>query len=491
MTTITLGNTLTLEEIAALAGGEVQIQLSPEARKRIQKSHQFLHQFLSKSKKPVYGINTGFGSLYSKEIDENQLHTLQNNLLVSHACGSGELATDEVVRLMLAFKIQSFSYGHSGVSEQLVDKLIELYNHNLLPQVFCQGSLGASGDLAPLAHMSLPLIGMGQIKVNGQFTAVVPEICKPVGLGPKEGLALINGTQFMSATLAVCVLKAKKIADWADTIGALSVDAFDGRTEPFYEGLHAIRPHKGQAKTAANIRYLLKGSEIAAQSKQHVQDPYSFRCIPQVHGAGKDVIETVTQVLLTEVNAVTDNPTIFPQEELIISGGNFHGQTLALHADFLCIAISEFGNISERRTYQLISGSRGLPAFLVKNPGLNSGLMIPQYTAASIVNRNKILCMPASADSITSSNGQEDHVSMGANSVVKCLEVCDNTFQILGIEAINASQALAFRNASTSPVLNKVLADFRKAVPVIENDCLMQPLILNSRLFLENKETPL
>jgi histidine ammonia-lyase len=357
------------------------------------------------------------------------------------------------------------------------------------------GSLGASGDLAPLAHLSLPLINEGEVyhdralhaasAINKKFS------WSPIHLGAKEGLALLNGTQFMSGYGTWCVLHAHRLLQLSNLIGALSLDVFDGRIEPFSPSVHRIRPHSGQASTAEKIRALLNGSELIVQSKKHVQDPYSFRCIPQVHGASADAIDYVTRVILTEVNSVTDNPNVFPEEDSIISAGNFHGQPLALALDFLAIALAELGNISERRTYQLISGARELPNYLVANPGINSGLMIPQYTAASLVSQNKQLCTPASVDSIVSSNGQEDHVSMGANAATKAYRIVHNLYSILAIEWITAVQALTFRRPlKTSPPLEKLVHTFREIVPFIEDDRILHRDIIDTEKFLKALDLP-
>jgi histidine ammonia-lyase len=309
---------------------------------------------------------------------------------------------------------------------------------------------------------------------------------EPIRLKSKEGLALLNGTQFMSAYGCWCLLKASKLSHSADVIGALSLEAFDGRKEPFNANIHAIRPHAGQVQTAENIRRILEGSELISREKQHVQDPYSFRCMPQVHGASKDAIAYAVSVFTTEINSVTDNPTIFPEEDEIISGGNFHGQPLALALDFLCIALAELASISERRMYQLIAGLRGLPPFLVAKPGLHSGFMIPQYTAASIVSQNKQLCTPASIDSIVSSNGQEDHVSMGANAATKCFKVVENTERVLAIELLNSAQALEFRRpAKSSPFLEKLVASYRQEIIFVKEDLIMQVLLAKSLSFLQ------
>jgi histidine ammonia-lyase len=408
---------------------------------------------------------------------------------MSHACGTGEEVPAEIVKLMLFLKIQGMAYGNSGVQVATVQLMIDFFNNNILPVVYDQGSLGASGDLAPLAHLSLALIGMGEVRVDGQKMETSNALKKfnlsAVQLQSKEGLALLNGTQFMSAYGCWSVLHALRLERIADIVGAISLDAYDGRIEPFHHLIHEIRPHTGQISTASRYRELLKGSEIISRTKQHVQDPYSFRCIPQVHGASKDAISFVMNVFLTEINSVTDNPTVFPDEDLIISAGNFHGQPLALPLDYLAIALSELGNISERRTYQLISGLRGLPAFLVTDPGLNSGFMIPQYTAASIVSQNKQLCSPASVDSIVSSNGQEDHVSMGANAATKLHRVVNNLEKILAIELMNASQAIEFRRPlKASVAIENVITSFRSEVPFVEKDRVLFTDIANSIQFL-------
>jgi histidine ammonia-lyase len=468
-----------------------KIELSEEAKQNIVRCREYLDKKMASQKEPIYGINTGFGSLCNVTIPNNDLEQLQKNLVMSHACGTGDEAPQEIVKLMLLLKVQALSYGKSAVQLQTVERLVDFFNHNILPVVYQQGSLGASGDLAPLAHLCLPLLGLGEVYYNGkkQSSASVLEQLnlKPIQLKSKEGLALLNGTQFMIAYGVWCLLQTKKISYAADFIGTISLEAFDGRMDPFKPHIHTIRPHKGQMKTAENIRELLAGSELIQRKKEHVQDPYSFRCMPQVHGASKDTFDYVESIFLTEINSVTDNPTVFPDEDEIISGGNFHGQPLALALDFLTIALAELGNISERRTYQLISGTRGLPAFLVATPGLNSGFMIPQYTAASIVSQNKQYCTPASADSIVSSNGQEDHVSMGANAATKCFKVVENVQRILAIELFNASQAIEFRRPAKSSVkIEKVVSDFRTKVPFIEVDKVMYTEIENSVQFIKH-----
>ena len=468
----------------------MKIELLEDAKKKIVRCREYLDQKLDKSSAPVYGINTGFGSLYATNIPKDQLEKLQENLVMSHACGTGAEVPREIVRLMLFLKIQSLAYGYSGVQLETAERLVAMFNQGVLPKIYEMGSLGASGDLAPLAHLSLPLIGEGEVNYLGK-TYSSKEVLKLLGWNrihfkAKEGLALLNGTQFMSAYGTWCLLHGHRILKLANIISSLSLDAFDGRIEPFDELVHKIRPHAGQVKVARAVRELLKGSSILAQPKKHVQDPYSFRCIPQVHGASDDAVNYATTIFLTEVNSVTDNPNVFPEEDQIISAGNFHGQPLALALDFLAIALAELGNISERRTYQLISGSRELPNYLVANPGINSGLMIPQYTAASLVSQNKQLCTPASVDSIVSSNGQEDHVSMGANAATKLYRVVNNVYSILAIELITASQALHFREPlKTSPALEKWMNTFRQVVPFIETDRLLHNDIKQAEKFLK------
>ncbi|OUN76103.1 histidine ammonia-lyase [Alistipes sp. An54] len=483
---------LTLARVREIMERHLKIDLSEDARRRIVRCREYLDRKMENPDQPIYGITTGFGSLCDISIGGDDLAQLQRNLVMSHACGTGERVPSEIVRLILLFKIQSLAYGYSGVQLATVERLVEFFNRDILPVVYQQGSLGASGDLAPLAHMSLPLLGLGEVECEGRVRPageVLEELgWKPVELQSKEGLALLNGTQFMSAYGVWSVIAAQRLSEWADRIGALSLDAFDGRIEPFCDEVHKIRAHKGQLTTARAIRHWLEGSELIARPKKHVQDPYSFRCMPQVHGASKDTIDYVAGVLETEINSPTDNPTVFPEEDMVVSAGNFHGQPIALAMDFLAIALAELGNISERRTYQLISGARELPKFLVANPGLNSGFMIPQYTAASIVSQTKGLCMPASVDSIPSSQGQEDHVSMGSNAATKLWRVVGNTERVLAIELFNAAQAIEFRRpARTSPALEQMLADYRQRVPFIDNDQVMYRHIAASVEFLREE----
>lgn len=486
-------NHLNLSSLNEIISTDKKIALSEHATDRINKCRVFLDNKLSESKDSIYGINTGFGALHNVIISPKNLTILQENLVMSHACGIGEKVPNDIVKMMLFLKIQSLSYGHSGIQLSTINRLIDLYNHNILPSVYTQGSLGASGDLAPLAHLALPLIGQGEVEYEGkQYSG--QEILdkfkwKKIKLQSKEGLALLNGTQFMSAYGVWVLLKSFKLSYLADVFGALSLEAFDGRIEPFNDLIHLVRPHKGQIQTAKRIKEFLSDSEIIKQHKKHVQDPYSFRCIPQVHGASKDTLNFVKNTVETEINSVTDNPNIFVNADEIISGGNFHGQPLALGLDYVAIALAELGNISERRTFQLVSGSRGLPAFLISNPGLDSGFMIPQYTAASIVSQNKQLATPASVDSIVSSNGQEDHVSMGANSATKVKRIVDNVETILAIELLNAAQALAFRKPlKTSPFLESLVEMYRTEVSFIEEDKVLHEDIIKTISFIQNLE---
>lgn len=481
---------LSIEQIETIIDSNIHVELSESAKEKITKCRQYLDDKIAGGEDVFYGINTGFGSLCDTVIPKSDLSQLQKNLVISHACGIGDEVPVEIVKLMLLLKVQGLSYGHSGVQLETVQRLLDFYNNNICPVIYQQGSLGASGDLAPLAHMALALFGEGMVYDNGVLISAKEMLEKynwePLVLRSKEGLALLNGTQFMSAYGVWSIIRAKRMAYQADLVGAISVDAFDGRINPFFDNVNQIRNQQGQIETAGAMRRLLAGSEIAAQTKKHVQDPYSFRCIPQVHGASKDAIRYANEVIEREINAVTDNPTIFPETDEIISAGNFHGQPLAITLDLLGIALAELGNISERRTYQLIGGHRGLPAFLVANPGLNSGFMIPQYAAASVVSQNKQLATPASVDSIESSNGQEDHVSMGANAATKCFRIVENLEKILGIELFNAAQALTFRRPlKSSPIIEEIITSYRKIVPFVEDDKFMQPEIHKSIQFLK------
>ena len=484
---------LTLEKLSDWLQHRHPVAFSRASVRRMQACRDYLDEKIAGSDRPVYGVNTGFGYLQSVSISGNDLRELQVNLIQSHACGTGAEVPLDIVRLMLILKAQSLSFGHSGVDPRTAERLLDFLRHDLLPVIYTHGSLGASGDLAPLSHLSLPLIGMGEVRLQGKKMPAAQALrklnLKPLELQPKEGIALINGTQFMGAYGIYNLIKIKHLLEWADCIAALSSDAFDCDTQPYQALLHQIRPHAGQIQVAHRLRDLLHNSPLAAQPKKQVQDPYSFRCVPQVHGAGWDVAAHVEQVFATEINSVTDNPNIFPAEDLILSGGNFHGQPLAMALDYLAIAAAETGSISERRTFQLISGQRGLPAFLSPQPGLHSGLMMPQYTAAGLVSANKQWCTPASVDSIVSSNGQEDHVSMGANAAVKCAMVLDNVERILAIELLTAAQALDFRRpAQTSPILEKLHAAFREIVTFNDADRILERDLSSAAAFIQQHQ---
>lgn len=480
---------LSIERIGEIVYGGYKIELSDDAHKRIVDCREYLDRKIAESTTPIYGVTTGFGSLCNVSIGSDYLAQLQINLMMSHACGTGDHVPNDIVKIMLLLKIQSLSYGFSGCQLVTVNRLIDFFNNEIYPVVYMQGSLGASGDLVPLAHLSLPLVGLGEVEHEGMVMSGAEVLQKfdwqPIKLASKEGLALLNGTQNMGAFAVWALLQSIRLSDWADKIAAMSLDAYYGLTAPFTDAVHQVRPHKGQIVTAARMRELLEGSQIIEKPKTYVQDPYSFRCIPQVHGTVKDTIEYVRSVVDVEVNSATDNPTVCPDEDIIISAGNFHGEPIAMPMDFLAIAMCELANISERRIYKLVSGTRGLPSFLVANPGVNSGFMIPQYTAASIVSLNKSLATPSSVDSIPSSQGQEDHVSMGANAAIKLYKVVLNTERVLAIELFNAAQALDFRRPlRSSEIIETIHNNYRKVVPFIVDDEVMYPHIAHSIDFL-------
>ncbi len=481
---------ITCKDIERICGSGLDIKLSEDALAAVIKNREYLNSKLADSTNKIYGINTGYGALHNIEIPKDKQAELQEKLVISHACGVGEQIPVEIAKMLLLLKIQNLSYGYSGIREETINTLLEFYNRNVIPIIYEQGSLGASGDLAPLAHLSLPLIGEGEVNFKGakhESYKVLDQLgLSPLKLQAKEGLALLNGTQFMSAYGVWGVNKLRHLLKLADFISAISLEAFDGRQGPFDPALHEVRKHQGQRESAQNIRYLVDGSEIAKAPKKHTQDPYSFRCIPQVHGASRDALRYIENTIENEINSVTDNPIVFEEKDVILSGGNFHGQPLALSLDHMCIAAAELGSISERRMYKLLSGQRDLPSFLVSNPGLNSGFMIVQYTAASIVSQNKHLCMPASVDTIDSSQGQEDHVSMGANAATKMYRVLNNVEKVLAYEFFAASQAIQFRRPKrTSGIIEAVLAMFAQEVPFIEEDDLMYPFMNKSLEFIQ------
>ncbi len=466
---------ITLDDLRHFLVTGSKIELSDESKNKVAANRKYLEKKIAEPGARYYGINTGFGALCDVEIAADQLEQLQENLVMSHACGMGDEVKHEVVKLMMLLKLKGLAQGHSGVTVEVLEKLAAFFNAGIYPVIWEVGSLGASGDLAPLAHLTLPLIGKGTVRYNGEKRSTADVLSQldinPIQLKAKEGLALLNGTQFMSAWGCYSLMEAERVALLADFTAAIAVDAFDAQTNPFHPAIQRVRNHQGQIESAENVLKFLSGSEIAKQQKENVQDPYSFRCVPQVHGAVKYAIAQVRDVFEKEINAVTDNPLIFEEEDLILSGGNFHGEPLAIALDYLGIAMSELASISERRTFQLISGKRGLPKFLVEDSGLNSGLMIPQYTAAAIVSMNKQLATPASVDTITSSDGQEDHVSMGANAAVKTYKIVYNIEKVLAIEFMTAMQALDFRKPlKSSPLIEKIRADYRKIVPYYDKD---------------------
>ena len=492
MTEYAIGSSLlTYDLIERILKDGAKLTLSEEAIEKIQHCRDFLDTKTDENTVPIYGVTTGFGSLCNRHIAPSDLVTLQENLIKSHSCSVGTPVDKTVVKLMLLLKAHALSMGFSGVQVETVQRILDFYNNDVLPVVYDRGSLGASGDLAPLANLFLPLIGEGYVMVDGKKTKGRDALdrfgWKPIKLKSKEGLALLNGTQFMSANGIKALIDGWHLVNCFDMFGAMSLEAFDGRIEPFWECIQRVRPHQGQIETGEVFRKILAGSEIIAKEKEHVQDPYSFRCIPQVHGAVKDAMRHVTEVLHVEINSVTDNPTVFPDEDLVVSGGNFHGEPLALVFDYMGVALHELGNISERRVAQLILGVRGLPEFLVAKPGLNSGFMIPQYAAASMVSQNKMYAWPASCDSIVSSNGQEDLVSMGANAATKLHKIVSNLQYIAGIELMNAAQGIDFRRPlKSSPIIEKLMHDYREAVPFVEEDIVMEDYIARTMEFLEN-----
>ena len=492
MKTFEIGKeTLTFDHLDALVNERHQLILSDKARDRVISCRKYLEEKLKLEPEPIYGVNTGFGSLHHVKIEGEKMEALQHNLVVSHASGTGDRVPIDITRLMLFLKIQSLAYGHSAIRLETMERMIEFYNLEITPVTYQQGSLGASGDLAPLAHMALPLLGLGEVYIAGEKKQA-QEVLEmqgwdPLVLSAKEGLAILNGTQFMSAYGCRAIIQAERLARIADISGALSLDGFNCRIEPFDALIQEVRPHKGQIDVAKNIRGLINGSEINHQHKSQVQDPYSFRCIPQVHGASRQTTDFVKEVFQTEINAVSDNPNVYPKQDKILSGGNFHGEILAMALDFLCIALSELGSISERRTYQLLTGKRDLPAYLTPDPGLSSGLMTPHYTAAALVSENKHLSTPASVDSIVSSDGQEDHVSMGAYAATKAFRIIKNLERILSIELQASTQAIEMRKPlKTSPRLQAIIKDYRNVVPTLTVDRPTQPDIEAGVLFIRS-----
>lgn len=448
-----------------IAHGEIQGIISEASRTKVKKNRKVVENIVDKGK-AVYGINTGFGPLCTTKISKEETKILQTNILQSHSVGVGEPIAEEIAKLMLILKLQSLCKGYSGIAENTLDRILWHIDNNVIPLVPCQGSVGASGDLAPLSHLFLPLIGLGKVVYQGAVISTETLFKKkelhPIALGPKEGLALINGTQFIAAHAVQVIAKLHNCLSQADIIGAMMIEGLQGSLKPFYKELHKLRPFKGNIHVASRIKAFLNGSEINEGhiNCDRIQDPYSLRCIPQVHGASRNAWLHLKELLEIELNSVTDNPIII-DEELTISGGNFHGQPLAIALDYACIAASELGNISDRRIYLSLEGNTGVPKFLMKHTGINSGYMILQYTTAALASENKGLCFPSSADSIPTALGQEDHVSMGAIGGRKALTVIENVEKILAIELLTAAQALEFRKPMKS---SKILEEIHKAV---------------------------
>lgn len=474
------GRTLTYEDVVAVARGYKSVDIASEVRDQVERTRRVLEDILAQDR-VIYGVNTGFGHLASVRISDEELCKLQENLIISHAAGTGDPFPDEVVRAMILLRANSLARGLSGVRYELIEALVSLVNHDICPIIPEQGSLGASGDLAPLAHLALALLGKGKVRMGGMLMDAALALeragISPLTLMPKEGIGLINGTQAMTAVGAIALYDAVVLAITADAAASMSIEALRGIPDAFRPCLHQARPHQGQMECAEFISRLLEGSRlVSAPGELRVQDAYSIRCIPQVHGATRDVLEYVRKVINTEINSVSDNPLVFPDGQ-VISAGNFHGQPVALAMDFLSIATAELGNISERRIERLLNPAlSGLPPFLAVQGGINSGFMISQYTAASLVSENKVLSAPASTDSIPVSASQEDHVSMGTIAARKARAVVKNVARILAIELMCACQALEFQGPEKlAPGTRRIYDLVRQVLPSLEEDRWLHP----------------
>lgn len=484
---------LTASTALHIAKGRITVELSKATREKVSNSWRIVQDIVERGH-PVYGINTGFGPLCTTKISQSETNILQTNILKSHSVGVGKPIPKTIAKLMLILKAQSLAKGYSGIAETTLDRILWHIENDAIPVVPSQGSVGASGDLAPLSHLFLPLIGLGKVIYKNETitTAKLFERTglSPLSLGPKEGLALINGTQFIAAHAVKVVEKLHSVLSQADIIGAMMIEGLQGSIKPFYNELHALRPFKGNIHVAKRIKRLLKGSEILEDhiDCERVQDPYSIRCIPQVHGASRNAWLHLKELLEVELNSVTDNPVII-NEELTISGGNFHGQPLAMALDYACLAASEIGNISDRRIYLALEGnSPGVPKLLMKDTGINSGYMILQYTTAALASENKGLCFPSSADSIPTSLGQEDHVSMGSISGRKALQVIGNVEKILAIELLTAAQAFEFRKPMKSGIfLEEIHKEIRKKVAFADKDRVFSDDIKEGIKIIKNK----
>lgn len=486
-------DTFTISDIMAILDDPKKAKLTKESKQKILQSQQNVQQIVA-SDRTVYGINTGFGPLCDVKISEEETAQLQHNLIISHAVGVGKPIAKELSKVMMISKIHALSKGFSGVSLEVIERLIFMLQSDIIPVVPEQGSVGASGDLAPLAHLVLPLLGLGKVWQNNEIRNTAEVLAekgiKPLTLGPKEGLGLINGTQFILAHAILGLNKFEYLLDLADLTAALSLEAYRGSASPFKKELHDIRPFSGSKKVAARMLKFLKNSENlhAHEFCDRVQDPYSMRCVPQVHGASRNAYEHLKNLAEIELNSVTDNPIVLSAEESI-SGGNFHGQLLALPLDYCTLAAAELGNISDRRSYLLLEGKFGLPRLLTESSGLNSGFMIPQYTSAALVTENKTLCFPASADSIPTSLGQEDHVSMGSISGRKFNQVLGNLENILAVELMFAAQGLEFRRPATcSKYVENAYNLIRTKVEKLEDDRLIgEDMLAIAELIRERK----
>lgn len=473
-----------LAQLGRIAAERDQLALDQTVRAAIDRGARFVAEQVA-SGRMIYGVTTGFGALAERAVPLEQVSELQRRHVVSHACGVGDWTPEPIARLALLIKLLTFRGGHTGISVATVEKLIALWNRGLVPAIPIQGTVGASGDLAPLAHLALPLLGLGHVHDGDRVVAAPPEAIK---LGPKEGLALTNGIQFIGAIGVHAVLACERLIKSADAIAALSTQAFSGARDFYAARYHETSLHVDRRTVAANLRLLLDGSNHHAlpTAVASRQDPYSFRCIPQVHGAIRQTVAAAHQILEDEVNGVSDNPLFFPDDELVLCGGALHGESIAMQLDFLAIAISELASISERRTYQLLSGRRGLPDFLVANPGLNSGLMVAQYTAAALVNHNKVLATPASIDSIPTCQLQEDHVSMGGTSGIKLLQIIDHASTVLAIELLAAAQATELApGLVASERTAAIVRAFRTEVPTLAEDRVLADDLVAARRFTD------
>lgn len=487
--TISLRN-YSLQDFAVLLEQEPFLKLDAEVDAKIRGGARFV-QKKAEEDRYIYGVNTGFGSLCETRVSPQQMEELQFNHVVSHACGVGEVMPEPISRLALFIKLLTFRSGHTGISLEPVERMIESWNHGIIPAIPKKGTVGASGDLAPLAHMALPLLGLGKVYFQGELVSTAPVLqemgWKPIKLKPKEGLALTNGVQYINAIATHCLIEIEELLDSSEVIAALSIQGFSSSKTFYQAAYHETSLHPERRRVAANLRKLLEGSnhfQLPTCNKS-MQDPYSYRCMPQVHGAIRQTFGFAKTVMEQECNGVSDNPLFFPESDEILFGGNLHGESTAMILDYLAIAMSELSSISERRTYQLLSGQRGLPSFLIQQPGVNSGLMIPQYTSAALVNENKVLSTPASVDTIPTCQLQEDHVSMGGTSAYKLQQIIDNCEYVLAIELMTAVQAIdSNRELRLSPFTAEVVKDFRQHVSFLEKDRVMSDDIEKSREFL-------